>query len=205
MLSGDRRGTLDETLTADGAGYGPIRYTAFMRTLLTQVVVLALFATSCAEHTPLAPPIGDGKLQAPFDAWDGAPEVVVRQDRAVYQYPDNFYDSPTGEAKVWRGRWAIDFEGSIFHDYDTGEYYTTTGVDDALRAHVEVGKSYYDWSGCLEVTIRAAVSELPSPFRGAGPWMVISETLSVEKVEGHESFGDPCIDFQANERRITIP
>ena len=97
-------------------------------------------------------------------------------------------------AAVVQGRWAVDWEGSVFQECTHGRTLPVLGNQNELYEHIDVGEGVYDWDGCLDVTLRASVVLTPE-FVPSGPWLEVQEVLSVESVPGRTSVGDPCLDW----------
>ena len=147
--------------------------------------------TGTPSHTPSAT-IRDDRRNDPWESVHD--ELVVSEEFPEYDYPKDLYMTPAAPDQRLTGRWAVDFEGSIFQDGTTGQTWTTTGVDDLLMDFVSVGKSYYDWDGCLEVEIIGAVADYPTPFPWGGEWLIVREVFSAERVPNRK-VGEQCLDW----------
>ena len=167
-----------------------------MRTLcLLTAVILAL---GCA--LPLVPtadlPVTEAadvaRSRLKPDLFAGVDEVVTRGETQSYEYPKNLYETPSEEAKRRRGRWMAEWEGALFYDAESADVFCTNGVDDALWRYVTLGKTYYDWNACFDVTIRAAVADYPAPFICGSAWLIVREVLDAKECSCAERDGLLC-------------
>jgi hypothetical protein len=113
----------------------------------------------------------------------GTEELTVEGTVPHYEYPPNPLDTPKGPTKVFRGRWHLDFEGALFRDADTGRHFATFGTDNDLYALVSGGDSPYDWKGCFDVVLQAAIANYPAPHIYRADWLLIERVVSARKID----------------------
>jgi hypothetical protein len=110
-----------------------------------------------------------------------------------YEYPPNPLDTPKGPTRIFRGRWHLDFEGALFKETDGGRSFATMGTDGDLHALVVGGDDPYDWVGCFDVVLEAAIADYPAPDIYRADWLLIESVVSAQNVGVVN--GEECLEL----------